>query len=120
MTQIFATDASCDIFIGTSGNLEIYTGLRATEQACEHAAKAQLGEMVLAVTQGIPYLETVWNGTPNLPQFDAALRGAFLGIPGVVEVVSLVFKQVGDVLQYTAVIGTIYGQGTASGGIVNG
>ena len=115
MTQIFAVNSKNDIYIGDDGQLAIVTGLQAVLQACEHVAKARLGEMVLAIDQGIPYFETVWNGVPNLPQFEIALRQAFLGVDGVTEVISLTTIQRADILSYTATIMTTFGGGTING-----
>ena len=49
--------------------------------------------MVFNVNQGIPYFQTVWIGVPNIQQFKAALRAAFLTVPNVVEVISLITSQ---------------------------
>jgi len=114
-SQTFAVNASNDLYIDGSGNLAIFYNRDAVLQNCEHVAKAQLGEMVLDTDQGIPYFQTVWNGVPNLPQFQAALRRAFLGVADVVEVVSLIVSQVDDGLGYTAIIRTIYGTGAING-----
>jgi hypothetical protein len=115
MTQTIAVDKNNDMYIDANGNLAIVFGLQATLQACAQAAKAQLGEMVLATDQGIPYFQQVWIGVPNLQQFEAALRSAFLGVSGVIEVVSLSLSQTSNTLSYTAVIRTIYGAGAING-----
>lgn len=120
MTVCFAVNADNDLFIGPDGNLAIVNALPATLQACEHAVKAQLGEMVLAIDQGIPTLETVWNGTPNFPQFEAALRRAILAVSGVAGIVSLNVSQLADQLIYRAVILTVYGTGEVTGSIISG
>lgn len=109
MTTTFGCNADNDIYIGLDTNLVILQGIPAISQACEHAAKARLGEMVLAVDNGIPYFETVWNGVPNLQQFQIALRKAFLQIADVSEIVSLTTGQVGNTLNYNAVIRTTTG-----------
>lgn len=115
MTKTFAVNANNDIYIGDDGNLAIAIDLQAVLQACAQAAKTLLGEMVLNTDQGIPYFETVWNGVPQIQQFQAALRRAFLNVTGVVEVVSLITSQVDNTLQYTAVIRTVFGGGAISG-----
>jgi hypothetical protein len=115
MTQLFATNDTNDMYIGKDGNLVIFRDLPAILQACEHVAKTILGEMILAIDQGIPYFQTVWNGSPNYQQFAAALRNAFLGVDGVVEVVSLIVSQTTEVVSYNAVIRTIFGGGAISG-----
>ena len=115
MTQTFAVNTQNDLYLDNNGNLAIVYDLTATLQACAQAAKTLLGEMVLNINQGIPYFQTVWVGVPNQQQFNAALRGAFFSVAGVVEVVSLMTQQVNNALQYTAVIRTIYGTGGLTG-----
>ena len=115
MTQTFAVNAQNDIYLDNNGNLAIVYDLTATLQACAQAAKTILSEMILNVTQGIPYFQTVWVGVPNQQQFNAALRGAFFGVAGVVEIVSLITAQLNDTLTYTAIIRTIYGTGGLTG-----
>ena len=107
-----------DIYLDSQGNVAISLDLQAVLEACAQAARTTLGEMIFNVDQGIPYFETVWVGVPNIPQYTAALRAAFLGVGGgglVVEVVSLVTSQIDNTLSYTAVIRTIYGSGGISG-----
>lgn len=115
MTQTFSVNAQNDIYLNKAGNLSLSFGLEAVLQDCSQVAKVLLGEMVLNTNSGIPYFQTVWNGIPNIQQFTSALRSAFLGVPDVVEVVSLITSQTDNVLSYTAVIRTIYGSGGLSG-----
>lgn len=117
MTQTFATDANNDLFLDKNGNIAIYTQLDAVLQCCEHAVQTLLGEMVLATDQGIPYMQTVFVGVPNLQIFESALREAILDVPDVTTITSLIISQEADVLQYTAVIQTIYGTGPATGSV---
>lgn len=117
MTKVFKVDSNNDLVIAGDGNLAISTGLAATLQACEHAAKAQLSEMVLAVDQGVPNFQTIWNGSPNVTQFEAYLRRQLLAVVGVTDVVTLDTNVSNNVLSYTATISTIYGQGVINGGL---
>lgn len=107
--------AQNDIYLDRNGNISLSFGLQAALEACSQAAKTLLGEMVLNVNQGIPYFQTIWVGVPNIPQWTAALRGAWLAVPTVVEVVSLVTSQIDDTLRYNAVIRTTSGTGGISG-----
>lgn len=116
MTQTFAVNSNNDLYIGKDGNLAIVSGLEAVLQNCEHAAKTTLGELVLQTNVGIPDFQVVWNGVPNIQQFDAALRQALLAVDGVVEVVSLITTRDADKLVYQATIRTIYGSGAISNG----
>jgi len=104
-----------DIYLDSKGNISISYDMQAVLEACAQAAQTVLGEIIFDVNQGIPFFQTVWNGVPNLQQYTAALRLAFLNVPNVVEVVSLMTNQINNELQYTAVIRTIYGTGGISG-----
>lgn len=115
MTQTLSVNQDNDIYLNKNGNLSISFGLQAVLQDCAQVAKLQLGEAVLNTSIGIPYFQTVWVGVPNIQQFTAALRSAFLSVPDVVEVVSLITSQKASVLSYTAIIRTIYGSGGLSG-----
>jgi hypothetical protein len=117
MTQVFTVDRDNDLVIGTDGNLSRSAGLEAVLQACEQAAKAQLGEMVLSVDQGVPNFQTVWNGSPNVQQFEGYLRRQLLRVEGVIAIKTLVASASNNVLSYTATIETIYGEGALNGGL---
>ncbi len=108
--RVFATDDNNDLYIAVTGNLAIANDLEAVKQACEHAVQAQLGEMMFSVDQGVPTFETVWVGSPNLPQFEAALRLTLLAVPNVVEVPELVATRLRDTVLYTARIITKFGE----------
>jgi len=104
-----------DIYLDAMGNIAMAVDLQAVLQACASAARTLLGEMLYNVNQGIPYEQTVWVGVPNIQQFTAALRAAFLAVSNVVEVVSLITSQVDNTLTYSAVIRTNFGTGGING-----
>lgn len=112
MTRVFTVDENNDLIIASNGNLSISTDVAAIMQACAHAAKAQLTEMVLAVDQGMPNFQTIWNGSPNTIQFEAYLRRQLLAVEGVIDIVSIDTTVSDNILSYTAVIQTVFGQGT--------
>lgn len=114
-----------DLYLDSNGNIAMSFDINAALEACAEAAKTLLGEMVFNVNQGIPYFETVWVGVPNVQQFNAALRTAFLAVPNVVEVVSLITSQENNTLSYSAIIRTSFGTGgitntITAGGIISG
>lgn len=111
MTTTLAADASNDLFINGAGVLATRSGLLAVLQVCEHAAKTLRGEMLFAVDQGLPYFTTVWGGSPNRPQFEAALRRALLAVPDVLDIVELETQAANNVLSYRVTIKTIFGVG---------
>ena len=105
----FAVNDVNDIYLDPLGNIAFAYDLTAILQQCQQAAQTLLGEMVYNVNEGIPYYQVLWIGIPNVTQFTAALRRAFLAVGGVVEVVSLITSQVDNTLSYSAVIRTVYG-----------
>jgi hypothetical protein len=109
-----------DIYLDANGNLAIVFDIQAVLQACAQAAQTLLGELIYNIDIGIPYFQTLWIGTPNIQQFNAALRAAFLAVPNVVQVVSLMTSQQNNALMYTAVIQTTYGSAPLTGVITNG
>ncbi len=104
-----------DIYLDSNHNISISRDLEAVLEACAQAAQTVLGEIIFNINQGIPFFETVWIGVPNIQQYTAALRVAFLNVPNVVEVVSLITSQIDNNLIYTAVIRTAFGSGGISG-----
>ncbi len=114
MTITFSVDINNDLYIGTDGNLSISAGLQATLQACEQASKTKLGEMVLNTDQGLPFETALWNGNPNLAQFEAALRGAITNVPGVVRILEISIQVSENTLSYVVSILTTYGPGNVS------
>lgn len=112
MSQTFAADSNNDLFLDAAGNLAIASGLSAVSQNCEHAMKTTLGECIFDLPRGLPNFETVWNGNPNLAQYNLAGVLALQAVEGVVQVAAFESERVGDVLQYRATIQTIYGRAT--------
>lgn len=114
-----------DLYV-VNGNIALSYDLQATLEQCAEAARTLLGECIFDLNIGIPYQQVVWIGVPNINQFTTSLRTAFLGVPGVVEVVSIIVGQTqavsptitsqsADMLTYTAIIRTTYGTGTING-----
>ncbi len=104
-----------DIYLGSDGNLVVLSGVEAVAGMCETISKAQLGEMVLTTTQGIPNFQTVWNGVPNLGVWQSYLRNALQNVAGVREVRDLTVSVANNTLSYTATIATESGTTTISG-----
>lgn len=103
----FATNANNDIYLDATGNLAMVTGIDAVKQDCEHIIKAQLGEMPLALDQGVPTLTTIWADW-RPAQFEAYARKMLLSVPGVVAVKGFTLTRAAGVASYLAEIQTIY------------
>lgn len=117
MTRTLAVDSSNDIFIGPDGSLAVSTARTAVLHLCAQAAKAQFGEMIYAVDEGMPNFDVVWNGSPNVGQFEAYLRRTLLAVADVISVDAVTIEAQGASLIYTADITTIYGSGTVANGL---
>lgn len=110
MTTTLGTNANNDIFLDPQENITLLTGQAACLAACATAAKAQLGEMVLAINQGIPNFQAIWTGVPNLAIWQAYLRRTLEGVDGVIAVTELTTQQIGNTFTYTATIETEFGE----------
>src|ERR1700759_4139857 len=71
-----------DIYLDTSGNLATSNNQEAVMQACAEAANTLLGEIALNVNVGIPYFKILWNGVPNIQQYESSLKNSFLNVAG--------------------------------------
>ncbi len=113
-----------DLYLDSTGNIATSFDQQALIEQCAQASKTLLDELVFNTTVGIPYPQAVWIGVPNIQQFTAALRSAFLSIDGVLEVISIVTSKaddtnfpspLNDTLIFNAIIITIYGIGVVNG-----
>lgn len=109
MTTVIAINDSNDIFMDSTNNLAIATGLTAVSQASQTSTLAQLEEMILFTTQGMPSLQSVFVGEPNYSLYQAAVVAAIQSINGVIAVTSIIVSVQGGVMAYTAEIETNYG-----------
>lgn len=116
MTRMIAVDSRNDIYIGKDGSLTLNRDLIAVMQAAQHAAQAQLGEMVLAVDEGVPNFQTVWESAANIAQFEAYVRRAILSVEGVTGIQEFTATVSNNAVQYSATINTIYGSGVLANG----
>lgn len=112
-----ATDTSNDLYLDAQGYIAVASDLQAVLQNCEHAVKTMLGECVLDQQRGLPNFTVIWNGNPNVNQYDAALRKTIRAVSGVVDIRSLNVRLSGEKLIYNAVIKTIYGTGELTNGL---
>jgi hypothetical protein len=115
MPTMFAVDENDDLYLDDAGNIAIVTGLEAVLQNCAHAVKAQLGEMILQTDQGMPDFQVIWNGNPNVSQFEASLREIILAQPNVISISELTTVINNNILSYTITIVTDFGEGAING-----
>lgn len=114
MTQTLASDANNDIYLDRAGRLRMVSGAEAVAANCRSAVQAQRGEMMYAADKGMPTFATAWNGYRPM-QFEAAARSIILAVPEVLAVESFTIQRTGEILGYTAVIRTTYGEAVVNG-----
>ena len=85
-------------------------GQQAVIQACEHAVKAQLGEMIYAADRGTNTFASVWDGSPNLLSFEASARDQLERVPNVISVDRFTASLQENTLTYQATIRTSFGE----------
>lgn len=102
-----ATNANNDIYVDSGGNLALVVGIDAVKQDCEHALKAQFGEMFLTPIAGMPTLQDIWLNQ-NLIKWEAVARQTLQNTNGVVRVISFNMSLQSDTFVYTTQILTIY------------
>ena len=107
--------AFMDLYLDPYGNISVSYDLQAVLEECAQAAQTRLGELIYNTNVGIPYEQILWVGAPNIEQFNAALRVAFLSIDQITDVISLTMSKSNNTLTYTAVINTTFGTGVVNG-----
>jgi hypothetical protein len=105
--QSISTNGNNDIYLGANGNLVVATGVTAVQQDCEHALKAQLGEMIYNPRGGMPTFYDVWQ-SQNFIRWNAVARATLANISGVFKVVSLSISVNDGTFSYVAQIQTTY------------
>ncbi|APC12584.1 MULTISPECIES: hypothetical protein [Providencia] len=111
----FDVNDNNDIYIGSSGDLAIANAEKATQNRCEHYAKAIRGEMLHKLNSGLPYWKTTFGRQVDVPLFESAFRSRMGELDDVTSVVSFSAVMADNTLNYTAVIQTIYGEITLNG-----
>ena len=113
--QVIAKNKRNDIYIDTTGNLALSSGLQACLEACETKVSTLLGEQILFTNQGIPNFQLIWNGSPNFAQAEVAIRNAILSVPNVLDVVEFEAFAQNNEFRYNATIKTTFGLGVLNG-----
>ena len=119
MTRLFQVNDSNDIF-ARGGRVALANGQQAVLQHCEHAIKAQLGEMVYDYDRGVNTTLSVWDGSPNLLSFEASARAQLERIPDVIAVEDFQTTLNGHTLTYQALIRTVFGDSQLLGDLPGG
>lgn len=109
MMQTLAVNSTNDIFLDDNGNIAIDRDLLAVRDVCASVSKVRKGEFVLNTTLGMPFLQSVFIGSPNLFQYQATLLIALKNVQEVNRVSGIEMQISGTILYYTAQIITNFG-----------
>lgn len=110
--KTLTVDSNNDLCLNSLGNLAVSSDLSAILLACEQAVKAQFGEMIYAVDRGIPYRVLAWDRQANLIQLEAFIRRAITNITGVVGIKEFKITNENNLITYSVIIKTKYGEGS--------
>lgn len=113
--KIFAVDANNDLYLGSNGKMAVATDVQAFSQACEHALKSILNEMVFCSNRGLPYFEAIWSDTEDARAFEDRARGTLTSIPGAIRVTEFTTEVEDGTLRYHATISSEYGATSING-----
>ena len=119
MTRVLSVNENNDIFT-RGGRLVLEDGQQAVLQQCEHAIKAQLGEMIYAADRGVNTFDSIWDGSPNLLSFEASARSQLDRIEDVITIERFNASLQGNTLTYQATIRTIFGPSAIEGDLTAG
>lgn len=114
MRTFNATETN-DLALSAADNFQVISSVEAIGQAARQAMQTRRGEMIHDVQGGIPFDIVAWEGTPNIPQFEAAARRRLRAVAGVREIISFEASLTGDVLTYVTVLQTDEGEVTVNG-----
>lgn len=115
--RAFAENENRDIYLAPNGQLATVDGLPAVLQLCKSAVEGQQGEMIYSASRGVPTARAVWDGAPNLQQFEFSVRKVLRGVEGVQEVTQFSAEIVGDSVSYQATIKTVFGVDQINGSV---
>ena len=109
MRTFGATESHNDLYLDKGGSLAILLGAEAVAETSEHFAQTLRGEMIYETQSGIPYLGQTFERSPNLAQFEAALRRRLEAVPEVTSIEALDVQWVSGEIKYTATLETPQG-----------
>lgn len=112
MVLKISVDENNDWYLNENKNIALVRDLIAIKEECEHVVKTVIGELVFEIERGVLSFEVggTFGNNPDLLFFDSRARRAWLGVVGVVEVISLDASISDNILSYNATIETIFGE----------
>lgn len=116
MSTIFAIDGN-NGFLKSGGTIKLVTQLEAVVINCQHEAQTLRGEDPYRQNKGMPNFKQIWNGTPDVLQFEFFLRQVLGAVADVERLSNFKASVVRGELSYSIDITTPFGTDTVSGSI---
>lgn len=104
----FKRDSNYDICI-ENDDIAMATDLESCMQSCEAVSMTMINEQIYNINDGLPNFKAIWNGKPNIRQFEVALRKQLLTVSNVSEVVKFEGEIRGNQLVYNVTIKSTFG-----------
>ena len=83
----FKRDKNYDLTTNSLNDIQLAEDLQSCIEACESASMTMINEQIYNINEGLPNFKAIWNGKPNIRQFEVGLRRQLLLVPNVLEVV---------------------------------
>ena len=112
-----ATNENNDIYQNELGNIETSNDITAVLTTAKSAVQTVLGEMIYKKSDGVPYFETLWNGSPNFQQIESSIRTSVLRVSGVNNINSYDYTSKDNIFSYNIEIETDFGAETLEGSL---
>lgn len=109
MRSVAVNENTYDIYMGPDRNLGVVTDRECVQQDCLLATQMLTGEYPYDTNRGVGYMPSVFNSKQPF-EFEESLRAELLRVPNVRAVVDFRLIQVGEILEFEALISTTFGQ----------
>lgn len=113
--RTFLSTQTNDLALNMGKSMEVISSIEGIAQTARQYMQTRRNEMIHDMPEGIPFDITVWQGTPNLAQFEASARRRLRQVPGIRDILSFEATMSGDTLQYVAVLQTDLGEVSING-----
>ena len=92
-----------------NNNITIDTDLKAVGDVCENVVKTLQSELIFNQDGGLPYLDVIWSGTPDIAKIKSIIVSALEEVDNVLSVENISAFVKDNVLSYNAIIKTTFG-----------
>jgi len=90
-------------------NITIDTDIQAVADVAKNVVQTLQSELILNQDGGLPYLNVIWSGTPEIEKIKSIIASAIEEVDNVLQVESLDAFVKNNILSYNATIKTTFG-----------